>query len=375
MQKLVFAAVSRNYFNMPVWIAQHRGMFADEGLDVAIELYEGVDEVTNRLRDGRAQLAYGITEHVILDSEAGGFLEIIGGNVNRLPFSFVTGKAIRTFEDLRGKTVGVSSLDAGSSSLVMKLLSARGLEYPRDYKMRAVGPILARWELLQSGEIDAGLQGAPLNYMAVDQGFPSLCEPRQEVPYFQFTSLNADSRWAAANNAIVQPFMRAFVRAHQWFFANRDAVTPIAMAETGITENYALRAWDEYTADEIFPRDGDANTDAVQALIEISSLIRAVPNRVKSSADDYINRGYLDAAEKSRSNQCQRRECEVDVAVLDPGCRLWRPPAGGRVDPVRQSGGGARTEGNAAAGVFDVGDATSIARKLEDRIDADDRSA
>lgn len=72
MQKLAFAAVSRNYFNMPVWIAQHQGMFADEGLDVVIELHEGVDEVTNRLRDGRVQLAYGITEHVVLDSEAGG---------------------------------------------------------------------------------------------------------------------------------------------------------------------------------------------------------------------------------------------------------------------------------------------------------------
>ena len=57
MQKLVFAAVSRNYFNMPVWIAKHQGVFANEGLDVAIELYEGVDEVTDRLRDGRAQLA------------------------------------------------------------------------------------------------------------------------------------------------------------------------------------------------------------------------------------------------------------------------------------------------------------------------------
>jgi hypothetical protein len=33
-------------------------MFAEERLDVAIELYEGVDEVevTDRLRDGRAQL-------------------------------------------------------------------------------------------------------------------------------------------------------------------------------------------------------------------------------------------------------------------------------------------------------------------------------
>src|SRR3569623_2913535 len=109
MKKIVFTAGSRNNFNLPLWIAKHRGMFADEGLDVAIELYEGVDEVTNRIRDGRAQLGYGITEHVVLDSESGGFLEIIGGNVNRLPFSFVAGKNIKGFEGLRGGPLGVSS--------------------------------------------------------------------------------------------------------------------------------------------------------------------------------------------------------------------------------------------------------------------------
>jgi ABC-type nitrate/sulfonate/bicarbonate transport system substrate-binding protein len=298
MDRLIFTAVSRNYFNLPIWVAKHRGMLADEGLDVAIELYEGVDEVTNRLRDGRAQIGYGITEHVILDSEAGGFLEIVGGNINRLPFSLIAGKNIRSFEDLRGKTVGVSSIQAGSSSLVIKLLAARGLDYPRDYKMRAVGPILARWDMLQSGEIDAGLQGAPLNYIAIDHGFTSLCEPRREVPYFQFTSLNVDKRWAEANTDVMHRFMRAFVRAHEWFFANREGVAPIAMTETGIAQDYALRAWDEYTADEIFPRDGDANDAAVQALIEISSLIRAVPHRTKSRASDYINRSYLHAAQR-----------------------------------------------------------------------------
>jgi len=180
----------------------------------------------------------------------------------------------------------------------MKLLAARGLHYPGDYKLRAVGPILARWEMLQSGEIDAGLQGAPLNYIAIDQGFGSVCEPRREVPDFQFTSLNVDKRWAEANADVMQRFMRAFVRAHDFFFENRNGATPIAMAETGITEKYARRAWDEYTTDEIFPRDGDANDAAVQALIEISSLIRAVPNRTKSSASDYINRSYLHAAQR-----------------------------------------------------------------------------
>ena len=42
MKKLTFAAVSRNYFNLPIWVAKHRGMFTEEGLDVAIELHEGV---------------------------------------------------------------------------------------------------------------------------------------------------------------------------------------------------------------------------------------------------------------------------------------------------------------------------------------------
>src|SRR3712207_7374002 len=48
---------------------------------------EGIEEVDARVRDGRAQLAYGVTEHVVLDAEAGGRQTIVGGNVNKLPFS------------------------------------------------------------------------------------------------------------------------------------------------------------------------------------------------------------------------------------------------------------------------------------------------
>jgi NitT/TauT family transport system substrate-binding protein len=299
MTPIRFAAVSRNYFNMPLWIGVHQGFFHDEGIDLAVELHEGVDEVSNRLADGRVQLAYGITEHVILDSETGGQSEIIGGNVNRLPFSLVAGKGIRSFEDMRGKVVGVSSLEAGSSSLVMKLFEAHGLHHPADYTITAVGPILARWEKLQSGEIDAGLQGAPLNYIAADAGYPILADPRVDFPDFQFTSLHAMAPWAVANRGLVVSFMRAFLRAHDWFYANREGVGAIAVKETGVARRYADRAWDEYIASEIFPRNADASDAAVQALIDISGLIRALPQRTKTRAADYINRTYLEEARSS----------------------------------------------------------------------------
>ncbi|MGW3623995.1 ABC transporter substrate-binding protein [Streptomyces sp. NPDC000880] len=296
MDHVRLAAVSTNYFNMPLWVAVHTGQFADEGIEVALELHEPIDEVTQLLKDGEVQFSCGVTEHVILDSEGGGNLEIIGGNVNKLPFSLIAHGSIKSFEDMRGKTVGVSSLEAGSSSLVMKLFSAHGLEYPRDYEMVACGPILTRWEMLRSGEIQAGLQGVPLNYVALDEGYTTLAEPRDQFPDFQFTSLNVDSVWARENKDLTIRFMRGFVKAHEWFFTHREEATDIAVRETGVDRDYALRAWDEYTGAEIFPRDGDASDAAVQTLIDISSLIRALPGRSKTNAGDYINREYLRAA-------------------------------------------------------------------------------
>ena len=292
MTPLHFTCVSRNYFNMPIWIAQHAGLFRDENLAVTIEPLEGVDEVTDRLRSGHAQLVYGISEHVVLDHEAGGPQQIIGGNINRLPFSLISQKEIKTIEGLRGKTIGVSSLEAGSSSLIIELLKQNGLHYPADYRMEAVGPILARWDKLQSGAIDAGLQGAPLNYIAIDKGFNSLCEPREIIPDFQFTSLHVNQDWANTHQDIMLRFMRAFIRAHRWFYSHRDGCRAIAMQETGIEAAYADRAWDDYTRDTIFPQDGDVSSTALQSLIEISGLIRALPNRSKTKADDYINRTF-----------------------------------------------------------------------------------
>ncbi|MBV9784959.1 MAG: ABC transporter substrate-binding protein [Acidisphaera sp.] len=297
MHELTIGAVSRNYFNMPLWVAQHRGFFQTEGLSVRIELIEGIDEVTQGLLSGDFQLILGVTEHVILDVERGGRSKIIGGNVNRLPFSLIARPHIRTYQDLRGARIGVSSIEAGSSSLIMRLLEREGLQNPEDYTLVAVGPILARWRMLQSGEIDAGLQGAPLNAIAVDAGFSDLGNPRDVFPDFQFTSLHVDGDWAGANEAVLRAFLRAFLRAHRFFFTDKAACTAIAVAETGVEPRYAERAWDEFTADAIFPRDARASAAAVQTLIEVSGLIRRLPNRLKASPADYIDHSWLEMAE------------------------------------------------------------------------------
>jgi ABC-type nitrate/sulfonate/bicarbonate transport system substrate-binding protein len=303
MRALTVGAVSRNYFSLPLWVAQHAGFFNREGLSVTIELIEGIDEVTRRLAEGHFHLALNVTENTILNRERGGRLEIIAGNVNRLPFSFIARPHIRSYADLRGARIGVSSISAGSSSLVMKLLASHGLDYPRDYTLLAVGPILSRWKLLQSGEIDAGLQGAPLNYIAVDAGFSDLGSPRTQFPEFQFTSLDVDAEWARRNQDTVVAFLRIYIQAHRWFYGNKAGSTEIAQRETGVEKRYAEQAWDEYARDEIFPRDGRASAPAVQTLIEVSSLIRNLAVRSTSTASQYINHSYLEVAGEQEASR------------------------------------------------------------------------
>lgn len=296
MTAVTIATVSRNYFNLPLWVGRHQGLFEAEGLDLGVEIYEPIDTVYERLRDGHVQFARGVTEHVVLDREQGGHQEIVGGSVNKLPFSLIAAKHIERFEDLRGGTIGVSSVEAGSSSLIMEILAAHGLEYPRDYSLLPCGPILTRWEKLQSGEIDAGLQGVPLNHIALDAGFTDLGDPRAMFPDFQFASLHVDGRWARENRATVVAFMRAWIKAHRWILKNRDACSRITFLESGVDAHYAVRAWDECIGNEIFPRDGTVSVPAVQTLIEVSALIRALPQRGRMRAETYINSSYIEEA-------------------------------------------------------------------------------
>lgn len=299
MTRIRVGAVSRNYFNMPLWVAQAQGLFARHGLEVDLHLIEGIDEVTRRLAAGELDIDLGVTENVILERERGGArLAIVAGNVNRLPFSLIANGRIRTIADLRGARIGVSSIEAGSSSLVMRMLAENGLTHPGDYTLLPVGPILTRWRLLQSGEIDAGLQGAPMNRIAVEAGYTDLGSPRDMFPDFQFTSVNVEAGWAAANRATVVAFLRSWIEAHRWLLASREASRAIAAEEAGLSADHADFAWDEMVAGRIFPEDGRASEAAVQTLIEVSALIRALPGRAALRAADYIDGSFIDEAER-----------------------------------------------------------------------------
>ena len=142
---------------------------------------------------------------------------------------------------MRGANIGILSEKEGSTYVVQDIAKAIGLT-PSDYRMTAVGGAPTRWRLLKEGKIDAGLQPFPLSYEAEAAGFNNLGSVIPFVPDWQFTTVNADQKWAEKNRDIVVRFLRALQRGRDFMNTNRAEVAKIAAEELRTSVELATRA-------------------------------------------------------------------------------------------------------------------------------------
>ena len=110
-------------------------------------------------------------------------------------------KKFKSYADLRGATFGAISLTSGVTFALRQVLKAKGLEYPRDYKLVNVGGTADLFAALSSGQIAAAPLAVPLNYAAEEAGFNLIGWYRDVLPNYQLTALTVRRSWAEANPA------------------------------------------------------------------------------------------------------------------------------------------------------------------------------
>jgi ABC-type nitrate/sulfonate/bicarbonate transport system substrate-binding protein len=264
--KIAAGLVSRTYFNVPLWAAQEHGFFAKEGLQVEGTIYGNASQVAPLL-DGTFQVYIGSPES---------------------PF--------KRIEDLRGRMIGIFSDKEGTFFHVKAMLEAHGLSYPGDYQVKHTGGVPPRHKALLAGEIDAGLQSVPWNYVAEEVGMNNLGDVIEYVPDWQFVSVNINSQWAEKNRDVLVRFLRAILRATEWLYANRAAASAIAARELPAPIHHAERAWDFFTGTDALTRDVSVN---LKGLAQVIATLKETNLLAKSASDDpkaYVDESYLKAA-------------------------------------------------------------------------------
>jgi ABC-type nitrate/sulfonate/bicarbonate transport system substrate-binding protein len=124
----------------PVWLAKEGGYFAEAGLDVDLEYIAGSPKALAALVSGNVQFAAAPGPAVVAADVNGANAVLVMAWVNEPAFVVMTAPEITTPEQLRGKTIAVSSLGASDDFMLREALRHWGLQPDTDVHITALGP-------------------------------------------------------------------------------------------------------------------------------------------------------------------------------------------------------------------------------------------
>ena len=293
--RLPIGASSKTFSYAPLWLAQKMGFFERENLDVQIVVMRGTPITIQALATESIYVANVGTDGVIGAIDRGLDLAMVGSLLNNLSMSLVAAKPYKTFEDLRGKTIGSQTLTTGTGFALRLVLRAHGMEYPRDYQLLNVGGVSDRYQALQSGQIAATPLSVPLDITAKQMGFNVLGYFADVLPNYFLNPYTIKRSWAGRNRPVVVRFMKAIVLTHRWLFDNRDAACAYLSKEMSMTVENCRVAWEYSVKNYVWDRNAELSLDGVRTMIKIVAEINNQKEPL-SLPSKYIDQSYLKQA-------------------------------------------------------------------------------
>jgi NitT/TauT family transport system substrate-binding protein len=296
--KIILGASSKTLGYSPLWVGAKKGFFEQQGLDVQLVLLRGMPMTVQALSAGSLHIGSGGPEPYIDASERGLDFVLTGGVINGTAQHIIAAKNIKTYEDLRGATLGTASLTGGTITVLREALKIKGLEYPRDYKLLIVaGGSAANFAALQSGQISATTVAVPLNFAAEEAGFNVVGRLSDGVPYFQTNVVATRRSWAEKNRPVMVRFMRAMVQSLRWLHDNRDAAVEFLTKEMQLKSAHARKGWEFYTQQRFWPPDGEVTMEGLKYNIRIYADQVGAKGPLPEPGK-YVDQSYLDEALK-----------------------------------------------------------------------------
>ena len=288
-------ASSKTFGYGPLWLAQKLGFYDREGLDVQIVVMRGTPITIQALATESIYVANAGTDGIIGAVDRGLDLAMIGSLLNSLSMSLVSAKPYKTFEDLRGKTLGSQTITTGTGFALRLVLRAHGLEYPRDYQILNIGGVSDRYVALQSGQIAATPLSVPLDNDAKQKGFNVIGYFADDLPSYFLNPYIVKRSWAEKNRLLVVRYMKAIALTHRWLFDNRDAACGYLSKEMSMSVENCRVAWEYSVKNRVWDRNAELSLDGVRTMIKIVAEIAGQKEPLAQPAK-YIDQSYLKQA-------------------------------------------------------------------------------
>jgi len=290
--KAGFGAISG--IQAPLWVAKEARLFEKQGLEVELVYIPGGPRALMALLGGSIQFLNYSAIPTMTAALRGAEAVILGSAVNRPDHSLIVRPGIRNVQDLRGKTIGLSSLGSLTDILLTEALRHEGLS-EREVKIVAVGGLAERLGALQIGRIDgAMLLGAQMR-AATKLGFKELIK-FSKLPFeVSLSSLISARSFALKQPEITFKFLRAWAEGIFVFKSNRGLGLNVLRKYTGIEDRELLE--DSYNQDkELIELEPLPSISAVKSMLGI--LARNQPEAVNADPHRFVEMKFMTEMKK-----------------------------------------------------------------------------
>jgi ABC-type nitrate/sulfonate/bicarbonate transport system substrate-binding protein len=208
--------------NLPTFAAVEKGFFAEEKLAIELTLTPNSVVQAERTAAGDFDVIFTAFDNVVAYGEGQGpagaavnpdYVVIMGAT--QLELAIVSGPEIKTYGDLKGRTIALDALSTGFAFVLYEMFAHAGLR-PQDTAYVPVGATPQRWQSVKAGEHAATLTIEPFTSIARKSGFNVLGLSTDIFDSYQGGSVAARRPWAEKNPETVKAFIRAYLKGLSW---------------------------------------------------------------------------------------------------------------------------------------------------------------
>ncbi|MGE5305806.1 MAG: ABC transporter substrate-binding protein [Alphaproteobacteria bacterium] len=247
-EKLRLAHSALESSNAVWYVAQDRGFYKRNGLDVDLLFIPSTTTSVSSLVAGDVQMANASGGGVASAAVAGADLVVVACYLNSLPYELVVNDSIKSADDLRGKTIGISRLGSASDVAARALIKGLGLEPDKQVAVMQIGGPTERAAAFRAGRI-VGFPSPP-GMVHLAKGMPLrilISAISFQKPFdFPYICAATTKSYLSRQRETVKKVLMAHIEAVQFFKTHKEKSKKIISKYSRITNEAYLE--DAYTA-------------------------------------------------------------------------------------------------------------------------------
>lgn len=220
---------------LPEFVAEDLGYFKDEGLTVTAPSFQAGTDVTQALLAGGVDIGAGGGTDALLGLAAGRPIRVIWELNNFVTFSYVAQPAIKSWAQMKGKTMAISSPGSETDLTLRWVLKKQAVDADL-MRIVSAGSPLARLAALKNGTADAAVLTEPQGTQAANAGFSVLTRLSRYVPEWPSEVFFCSQAFIKQNPETIKAFLRAIHRAAKYIPTHEEESVHIMMQDMKFPE-------------------------------------------------------------------------------------------------------------------------------------------